>query len=104
MAILFWTSAVLVPSLDRVAAKYWKLVNFSSYPRSLWCHCGVCTVFGHSVQYDLRLLHTDLHSVFSCSFIESFGEIFKFTAGATHEVNVIRESSVGDLPSMEIEL
>ncbi|KAH3710565.1 hypothetical protein DPMN_070051 [Dreissena polymorpha] len=38
----------------------------------------------------------DLHPICSGSFIEYVGDILKFTAGATDEVNVTSESQVGD--------
>ncbi|KAH3793988.1 hypothetical protein DPMN_147516 [Dreissena polymorpha] len=44
MAILILTSAELVPSMDRVAPKYFKLVTFSSLS-----HGDICTCAGHAV-------------------------------------------------------
>ncbi|KAH3871037.1 hypothetical protein DPMN_034231 [Dreissena polymorpha] len=39
MANLIWTSAVLVPSFDRVEPKYLKLVTFYSFSQFMvsWC-------------------------------------------------------------------
>ncbi|KAH3700977.1 hypothetical protein DPMN_075960 [Dreissena polymorpha] len=50
------------------------------------------------------ILRTDFHPACTCSFIETVGEIWKFTACATYEVNVISESKVGDGSSTDGEV
>ncbi|KAH3883314.1 hypothetical protein DPMN_007268 [Dreissena polymorpha] len=83
MAIFILASAVLVPSFDRIAPKYLKVV----------------TSFSFSPFMVMSALRADLHPVCSSYFIESVGEILKFTAGAIHEVNVISEYQVTDRSS-----
>ncbi|KAH3829749.1 hypothetical protein DPMN_102977 [Dreissena polymorpha] len=78
MAILIRTLAVLLPSLDRVKPKYLKLVTCSSFSPFMVMSVLVLVVL----------------------FIASVGETLKFTAGATHEVNIISESQVGDWGSI----
>ena len=68
----------------------YKIVAFTT----LDVHGDVFTGVGRAV--DLRLLRADFHPVCTCSFIEFVGEILKFAADATHEVNVISEFQVGD--------
>ncbi|KAH3820518.1 hypothetical protein DPMN_122262 [Dreissena polymorpha] len=92
MAIFILTSAVLVPSLDRVSPKHLKRSTSSFSPFMVMACAGV----GRAVHHDLRLSLADFNSVCSCSFNESAGEILTFIAGANHEVNIINESQSGD--------
>ncbi|KAH3778396.1 hypothetical protein DPMN_179853 [Dreissena polymorpha] len=64
IAILSRTSAVLKPSMDRVAPKYLKLVTCFSCSQ-----CDLCTGVGRAVHHDLRLLCADLLPVCSCYFM-----------------------------------
>ncbi|KAH3730882.1 hypothetical protein DPMN_056881 [Dreissena polymorpha] len=52
---------------------------------------GMCVV-----NQERRHLCADPNPICSCSFIEYVGVVLEFTAGATHEVNVISESEFGD--------
>ncbi|KAH3701295.1 hypothetical protein DPMN_076278 [Dreissena polymorpha] len=45
---------------------------------------------------DFTLLISDYHPVCGCSFIKPVGEVFQFTAGATHKVNAISETLIED--------
>ncbi|KAH3721373.1 hypothetical protein DPMN_064296 [Dreissena polymorpha] len=93
MAILIRTSAVPVPSLDRVVPMYFFSV--------LAVHGDVCTGVTLAVHHDFRLRRTYLNPVCSCSSIEYVCEILKCIAGATQEVNVVSESQLRDGSSID---
>ncbi|KAH3798674.1 hypothetical protein DPMN_152276 [Dreissena polymorpha] len=85
MAILIRTSAIL----GQVCAK---VGNAGHILYVITFHGDIFTGVGRTVHNDLRFLRADLHPVCSCSFEDSVGIILKFTADATHAVNVISES------------
>ncbi|KAH3785612.1 hypothetical protein DPMN_163705 [Dreissena polymorpha] len=55
---------------------------------------GLVVLF--TIIFELSVMTSNPYAhALSCSFIEFVGEILKFTAGTTHEVNVINEYRVG---------
>ena len=81
-------SAEQMPSLHRVAPRYFKLVTTSNiWPFMLkFCSDVVCA-FGH----DLALFGADFHSICRCSVYEFVG-VLKFTIAAAYKIDVIGKS------------
>ncbi|KAH3826925.1 hypothetical protein DPMN_128852 [Dreissena polymorpha] len=91
VAMLIRSSAVLVQYLDWFAPSYLKLVTSSFLPFMVMYALVLVVLL--NVIFDFSMLTSIPYDpVLSLS----VGEILKFTAGATHEVNVLSESQVGD--------
>ena len=85
-AILVWTSAEQVPSLHRVAPRYWKLATSSNYwPFKLISALMMFVLLVTS----LLFFCADFHSICRCSVHESVGEVLKFTVAAAHKIDVV---------------
>ena len=65
LAIRMRTSAVQVPSLDRDAPRYLKLLTCSSVSS---IHCDACSDVFHAVDHDLRLFGTYFHTKCTSAF------------------------------------
>ena len=81
-------SAEQMPSLHRVAPRYFKLVTTSNiWPFMLKFCSDVVRAVGH----DLALFCADFHSICRCSVYEFVG-VLKFTIAAAYKIDVIGKS------------
>ena len=94
-AILMWTSAEQVPSLQRVAPRYLKLVT-----SKFWMHMLISALMFIWLVTILLFSCADFHSIICfCSVYKSVGEVLKFTIAATHKINVTGKSYFAYAPS-----
>ena len=91
-AILMQTSAEQVPSLNRVARRYLKLVVSCDF----WSHANIFTDIFRAVGDDLALFCADFSSMWRCPVYESVSEDLELTIAAakSRRVRDQRRSSV----------
>ena len=75
-----------MPSLHRVAQRYWKEVTPSNpWPFISNNRTDVACAFG----YDLALFCADFHSISLCSVYEFSGKVLKFAVPAARKIDVV---------------
>ena len=89
-AILMRISAEQVPSLNRTALMYLKLVTSSNFwPFML---INICTDLACAVGHNLGLFCADFYSISRCSVYEYVGEVLKVTTITAHKMDVVGKS------------
>ena len=77
-------SAVLVPSLDRVAPKYLKEVTVFDVG------CGIFS----AVDHHFRFFGADFHAVRSSTVCEPVSQLLQLVVASSNEVNVVGETQI----------
>ena len=82
-------SAEQVPSLQRVALRYLKLVTSSNSWPFMFI---ICTDIVSAVGHDLARFCADFHSIYRCSVYERVDEFLKFIIAAARKIDVVSKS------------
>ena len=101
-AILVQTSTKQVPSLQRVAFRYLKLVTCSNF----WPFMLIFALMLFLLLVVILFFFcADSHSICPCSIYESVGEVLKFTSAAAHRLMSSANCRLRiDLPVMEMDV
>ncbi|KAH3719900.1 hypothetical protein DPMN_062784 [Dreissena polymorpha] len=100
LSLVMASMATLLPIACLGAQSYtenFQVLEAGHLVQHLFVHCDVCSGdFGiFTVMFEFSVL-IDIHPICRYFFIDLVVAVWEFSAGATNEVNVIRQSEVGD--------